>query len=281
MRAIRDLLGVPAIRTEYQYGITSDEPLMLDLYLPRMEKPANGFPLFIWIHGGGWLLGSKRQDVFVRDLTRYGIAVASVQYRLSTERPFPAQIEDVRAAAHWLIDNADFFGIDPDRVAVGGQSAGGHLALLLAFAGNRKFFSKGTPPFEPGTFKAIVAMYPVSDLPRLVPLDQWASRIHPVSILLGGPLSEHRALARAASPTTYVRPGLPPVFLLHGDGDAIVPIAQSYLLKDELEDAGDEVKLDVRKGDGHYFRVNPEILESIVAFLGRHLELPDGALGQK
>ena len=115
-----------------------DESQTLDLYYPekRAEKPQ---PLLIWIHGGGWMGGSKSQCPYLYQLRR-GYIVASVEYRFSQKALFPAQIQDCQAAIRWLRANARKYNIDPDRIGVGGASAGGHLAALVGTSGGHKAF---------------------------------------------------------------------------------------------------------------------------------------------
>lgn len=265
LKTWRDRMGIDAVRREYVYAHSADEDMQLDIYFPRAAPPPGGYPLIIWLHGGGWILGSKRQDVFVRHFPLYGYAVASVEYRLAGGAPFPAQIADARTATWWLWKNAKALEINPERMIVAGQSAGAHLALLLAYTqGETK---KGWGPAVPrGTLKAVAAMYPPTDLIRLVPPKSRDIAIHPVSILLGGKMSEHMALARAASPINYVRSGDPPTLLLHGESDSIVPPEQSELLARKLKAAG--VPTDLRLTDGgHAFTLYPDHVEDVIKFI--------------
>ena len=103
--------------------------LHMDLYVPPSTHPV---PVVMWIFGGSWKIGSKGYHVIVRRLTQHGIAVASIEYRLSGTAKYPAQIEDCRTALEWLKQNGSRYEIDPQRIGVSGESAGGHLAALLA-----------------------------------------------------------------------------------------------------------------------------------------------------
>ncbi|WP_375424031.1 alpha/beta hydrolase fold domain-containing protein [uncultured Friedmanniella sp.] len=201
-------------------------PLELDLYLPPAGPvPA---PVVVFLHGGGWRLGSRRSvgpaypgptaegtaPTPFEVVAAAGIAVASVDYRLTGEATWPAQLDDAKDAVGWLRLRADDLGVDPARIAAWGESAGGHLAALLGLS---------------GTVTAVAAWYPPSDLAAL-PGDTGADPGAPDSReaqLLGAPLAAVPELAAAASPVAYVAPGAPPFLLLHGRADRAVPWEQS------------------------------------------------------
>jgi len=271
VRGFENLFGLNFDRREYTYIQTPDHSLELDLYTPTTREPPAGYPLVLWLHGGGWIAGNKRVDLFIKDLTDLGYAVASVEYRLATEAKWPAQFDDARTALVWLLRNSEQLKIDPTRVAVSGQSAGGHLALLLAFAGSKSIKGAGSPKLPPEAVKAVIAMYPPTDLVDLVPGDQTTSDLHPVAILLGQPLASARQPAEEASPIRHATSSAPPVFLLHGDSDPVVPIEQSRKLAVRLERLGVPYRFDVREGDGHAFGLNYEMLHSVDTFLSDKL----------
>ena len=135
----KELPGVKALRN-LEYARVGDKKLLLDLYLP--EKPQGPLPLVIWIHGGAWLGGDKA-DCPARRLVQRGYAVASVNYRLSNEAIFPAQIKDCKAAVRWLRAHTAEYGLDAGHFGVWGASAGGHLVALLGTSGDTKDFDKG------------------------------------------------------------------------------------------------------------------------------------------
>lgn len=265
LKTWRDRFNIDAVRREYVYASSPDEDMQLDIYFPRAAPPPGGYPLIIWLHGGGWILGSKRQDVFVRHFPQYGYAVASIEYRLAGGAPFPAQMADVRTATWWLWKNAKALEINPDRMMVAGQSAGGHLALLLAYTQGEEKRGWG-PPVPRGTLKAVAAMYPPTDLLRLVPPDFRDIAIHPVSILLGGRMSERLSKAREASPLNHVRPGNPPTLLFHGTSDPIGPPEQSKVLEKKLRRAGVPTTLLLTDG-GHAFTLYPDRVEDVIKFI--------------
>src|SRR5713101_8014594 len=126
--------GVKALR-DLEYVKGGHERQKLDLYLP--EKSDGPLPLIVWIHGGGWIGGNKENPPGLEFLNR-GYALASINYRLSQHAKFPAQIEDCKAALRWLRANAKTYNLDPDRIGVWGESAGGHLVALLGTTGDVK-----------------------------------------------------------------------------------------------------------------------------------------------
>ena len=237
---------VPDIR----YGeVPGYRPLELDLYL--MESDGL-LPVIVYVHGGGWRRGSRREPLpvlgadFYDTLAAQGFAVAAVDYRLSGEARFPAPLEDVAAAVGWVRDNATRYGLDAGRVFLWGDSAGGHLALLAALTGSK--------------VQAVVAWFPVTDLAGM-PSDVADAGGSPdagpdsrEAQLLGAPARSLPDLARQASPLTYASAGAPPILLMHGDADDMVPAAQSARLADALRAAGATVELDLVPGATHLWK---------------------------
>jgi acetyl esterase/lipase len=272
LKAVRDTLGIDAIRREFVYAKIPGEDLQLDIYYPRAAPPPGGYPLIIWIHGGGWILGSKRQDVFVRHFPRYGYAIASLEYRLAAGAPFPAQIRDVRMATDWLLKNARQLEFDATKFVVAGQSAGGHLALLVALTQGESRPGWGPAPPR-GSIKAVAALYPPTDLLRLVPPSARDNPLHPVAFLLGDRVERRIALAREASPVNHVSADDPPTLLFHGSEDPIVPIDQSHLMNSRLKANGVPVRmLAIEKG--HAFTLYPDRVPDILNFLNGVPGLP-------
>ena len=253
---------VPDIR----YGeVPGYRPLELDLYLPGTGGPA---PVIVHVHGGGWRRGSRREPLralgedFYDTLAAQGFAVAAVDYRLSAEALFPAPLEDVGRAVGWVRDNAARYGLDASRVFLWGDSAGGHLALLAALTG--------------GKVQGVVAWFPVTDLLGMpadiadagaVPDTGPGSR---EALLLGAPAAAVPELARAASPLTHAAAGAPPILLMHGTADDMVPPAQSIRLADALRAAGATVELELVPGATHMWHGAsdvPAIVRRSVDFL--------------
>ncbi|MEU6845593.1 alpha/beta hydrolase [Streptomyces sp. NPDC046716] len=231
-------------------------PLLLDLRVPPGEGP---FPLVVWIHGGAFLFGDRR---FLPDtvpagsvfdaLIKADIAVATIDYRFSGEAPFPAQLDDVKAALSHLRAHAEEFDLDADRIGLWGESAGGHLAALAGLTD--------------GGISAVVAWYPLTDLRILDPHNPET----PMAKLIGGPPAELPELATQASPVTYVSPSGPPFLLIHGTADEQLPHSQSEALHQLLVAAGVSSTFLPVEGAGHTFTGHDDIaglIEISVAFL--------------
>jgi len=255
----------------------------LDLYVP--EKAEGSLPLLIWVHGGGWQNGSKNGCPIVRQgFLQRGYAVASINYRLSNDAVFPAQIEDCKAAIRWLRAHAKEYGLDSDRFGVWGSSAGGHLVALLGTSGDEKAFDVGAHLDVSSRVQAVCDYYGPTDLTRMdTHATPKAVLKHndpesPESRLLGGPVLENREKALRASPVTYVSTNaLPPFLIVHGDADPVVPFHQSELLFGALQKAGASVGLHCIKGAGHGQGFGGQALEERVSrFFDRWLKTSEG-----
>jgi len=248
------------------YGQPGGRPLTLDLYLPpaAAHRPPAGFPLVVYIHGGGWSEGDSRSTGPFSDfpgvlaaLAARGYVVASVNYRLSGEARFPAQIQDVQMAIRWLRSRAPDYAIDPARALTWGVSAGGHLAALAAVACGAAALApeSGTP--AAGCVQGAVAWYGVFDLAATAEqAGQARDVLAPMERqLLGcpgqGPCPP--AQLAAASPVSYIDPGDPPMLLITGDQDRIVPCRQTLEMAERLQAAGVRREVLVLPGLDHGF----------------------------
>ncbi len=243
----------------------------LDLYLP--EKAEGRLPLVVWVHGGGWQGGSKEFCPTV-PLTTKGFAVASINYRLSQHAVFPAQIQDCKAAIRWLRANAAKYHLDPDRVGVGGDSAGGHLVALLGATGDVKDLEgQGGNLDQSSRVQAVVDWFGPTDFVSWPP-DFNKTVYSMITALIGGPANENQEKARKASPLFYVNKDAAPFLILHGDKDNVVPLAQSEELANALKKAGVEVTLHIVKGSGHGGPafLSPEKLKLMDDFFVKHLK---------
>ena len=253
----------------------------LDLYLP--EKSAGPLPLIIWVHGGGWQNGSKDQSLPLRvGFTDRGYAVASLNYRLSGHAIFPAQIEDCQAAVRWLRDHAKDYGLDPERFAAWGSSAGGHLVALLGTAGDSAEFAPTPRPKTSARVQAVCDFYGPTDLLKFAATPGYVAHAKPdspESKLLGGPVLDLPVQAKRANPLTYLGPGDPPFFILHGSADPVVPPPQSALLHAALQAAGipstHRTITDAKHGGPEFSTA--AVVAEVDAFFRRTLKLPPAA----
>ncbi len=245
--------GITAIYNA-TYALVASGPLLLDLYLPGTAS--GPMPLIIWIHGGGWEGGSKENPLPLRlGFAGKGYAIAAINYRLSSEAAFPAQIEDCKAAVRWLRANAAKYNLDPARFAAWGSSAGGHLAALLGTSGGVTELegSVGGNLEYVSSVQAVCDYFGPADLTRFTTATYHAPAAAElvVSELLGVPVAQNLDIARAASPVTYVSAGDPPFFIVHGTDDNTVPLSQSQMLYDALIQAGVPATLNVIEGAAH------------------------------
>jgi acetyl esterase/lipase len=247
--------------------------LMLNLYLPaKAEKP----PLVVYIHGGGWRAGD-RKDKFPLWIAEHGFAVASIDYRLSTVAPFPAQIFDCKAAIRWLRAHANEYGYNAQRVAATGTSAGGHLALLLGTSGDEKELEGdvGGNLTQSSRVQAVVDFYGPSDfvLRTKAQPEQTDKPGGKVYQLLGKPVQENLELAKLASPAFHVTKDDPPLLIFHGSADKTVLMNQAERIRDAYQAVGLPVEFHVLEGAAHggaKFSA-PECQEPTLKFLEQHL----------
>ena len=254
-----------------EYTRAPGRPLKLDLYLPN--GATNKLPVLVWIHGGAWKMGSKDWCP-IAPLVTNGVAVASIEYRLSNEAKFPAQIMDCRAAIRWLRANAATHGLDPERIGAFGASAGGHLAALLGTAPDVKEWDAGAHLVQSSRVQCVVALYPPTDLDELTSGWFWRKvSFSDVGRLIGGAVDQNRDLVARANPVNYISKDTPPFYLLHGDRDKLVPIRQSELLHAALKQAGIPVHFEIVPGKGHAIGPPPDAVPKLNEFLQRHLGL--------
>jgi acetyl esterase/lipase len=229
---------------------------VLDLFLPEppSDKP---MPLMVWIHGGAWMAGSQ-SDPPVLYLVPRGFAVASIQYRFSSDAIWPAQAYDCKAAIRFLRANATKYNLNPNRFGVGGDSAGGHLAAFVGTSGGFKEMEGDLGNANVSSrVQAVVDLFGPTDLTLMARQAGPRSLIRhdttncPESLLLGGLVQEKRELAASANPLTYIDKSDPPFLIMHGDNDQIVPLGQSVILAKALIDAGVEVTMRTIPGAGH------------------------------
>jgi len=229
----------PRVLRGLTYAETPQGPQKLDLYLPTGAEPPPGGVLLI--HGGGWVTGSRKMTaVWAHLLATHGFVTAAVDYRLLKKAAWPACFEDCHAALAWLRDQGTKYGLDPEKIILLGDSAGAHLAALLAL-----------PAYNPeNRVRGVAALYGPYDLSSPAP-GRWPRMCQ--ELLLGCKMHEDGAKARAQalSPIRFVDAQAPPFLLIHGKIDTIVPAASSRMMAAALERAGVPVELILVDGAEH------------------------------
>lgn len=275
----------PGVRVEKDiaYVPDGDASQRLDLYLP--EKPAEKpLPLLIWVHGGGWMGGSK-EGCPAAGMVAHGYAAASVEYRFSQKAVFPAQIQDCQAAIRWLRANSKKYNFDPDHFGAWGASAGGHLVSLMGTSGGKKAFSPiGGNEDQSDRIQAVCDVYgpanfnnvmqQAADDPNVKNVFKFNSPSDPYSRLIGVDLGSDKQKGDAVSPVHYVSRDNPPFLILHGTKDALVPFAQSEEFAAALKQQNVPVLLQRFPGGGHGGPAfgKPPVGKLVEAFFDKYLK---------
>lgn len=249
------------IRPNLVYQQAAGQELKLDLYLPYdRQRPR---PLVIWVHGGGWV-GGTREVANLRLLPwlQMGWAAANVSYRVARQSPAPAAVEDVRCALRWLLARADELKIDRERIVITGGSAGAHLALMAGMLPSPNRFDRACPTEgaarwrsgeePPVKVAAIVNQMGITDLQPLLSPDA-GGRHYAIEWFGALPEAERQALARELSPLHQVRADTPPILSFHGDADDVVPFSQASRLHAALAAAKRPERLVPMAGAKHGF----------------------------
>ncbi|MBI3854907.1 MAG: alpha/beta hydrolase [Planctomycetes bacterium] len=257
---------------DVEFGTGGGRALKLHLLRPR-TMPKEPLPVVVYVYGGGWKAGNRNAGIApLTRLVEKGYIGASLEYRLSQEARFPAQIEDCKCAIRFLRAKAKEYGIDPERIGVWGPSAGGHLAALLGTSGDvKELEGSGGWQDQSSRVQAVVDWFGPTDFLQMgrnkIDHDAPGS---PESSLIGGPIQENKEKTAKANPISYVTKDDPPFLIMHGDKDDLVPLGQSELLHAALGKAGVESTLHVVKGAGHGFG-GPELYRMIEEFFDKHL----------
>ena len=233
----------------------------LDIYLPKDTEPGERRPAIIHVHGGAWMIGSRKEQgvPLLGHLAANGWVGFNVDYRLSPKSAWPAHIEDVEHAVEWVREHADEYGVDPDFIAITGGSAGGHLTALAGLT-------------IPG-LAAAVPFYGVYDLldedRRHVPMLQHILE----RVVFKVKRRDDPQRYRDASPMFRVHADAPPFFVIHGESDSLVPVEEARLFVERLRETSDERVLYAEMAGGqHAFDVIPSwrtipVIEAIERFL--------------
>ena len=260
-------------KLDLQYAESQDgRPLLLDLYRPAEGGP---FPVVVWIHGGGWRAGTRRTGAqrATEWLLPEGIAVASVEYSLSNQLTFPAQIEECKAAVRWLRAHATEYDLNPERFGAWGSSSGAHLAMLLGVSAEVAALegSLGNTG-QSSRVQAVVDWWGHSDLNEIDRVRN-SEPNSSVTALLGVAPKDDPEKGMLGSPMAYVPADDAPFLIFHGREDPSVPLAQSEIFHAALQKAGVESALSLYDG-GHAGRGLDfgAARTQVVEFFVRHLE---------
>jgi acetyl esterase/lipase len=218
------------------YSTANNYDCKLDAYV--RTNPGHTTPTVIYIHGGGWVTGSKETSVLsLLPYLEMGLSVINVEYRLARVSLAPAAVEDCRLALRWVFKNAKQYGFDTTKIIVTGGSAGGHLALMTGMLDPSYGFDIPTDWDYTGVepkVAAIVNWFGITDVKDL--LSGPNKQDYAVNWLSN--LNDKEIIAQKMSPMSYVRKGLPPIFTVHGDKDQLVPYTHAVRLHDGLTKAG-------------------------------------------
>lgn len=244
------------VRRDVVFGTGGGRDLKMHIVLPKEAAPSPS-PAYVWVHGGGWQGGTKEGGVAkVIPLVRNGFVGATIEYRLTGEAPFPAQIEDCKCAIRFLRAHAMKYNIDPERIAVGGSSAGGHLVALLGTSGGvEELEGSGGWADQSSHVQAVVDLYGPTDFKAFVTTKGYEGHNRagsPESKLLGGgEVAVNIEGIKRVNPITYIDKADPPFLIIHGTDDKTVPLNQSEALHKALTCVKINNRLHVIKGAGH------------------------------
>ena len=263
------------LEKDLEYGRVGERALKLDLYKPaKVEKPVPGL---VFIHGGAWAGGNKSYyRPYAARYAKRGYVAISISYRLSGEAPFPAAVEDAKCAVRWMRANAGKYGVDPDNICVLGGSAGGHLALMLAYThGCNSLEGDGGHREQSSKVQAVVSFYGPTDL--AVPPMRDAGVVR--KFLGGKKYADAPEIYRRASPMTHLTGDDPPTLILHGTLDKLVSIKQSDKLAERLKELKIPYDYDRLEGWPHAMDIAKPVFDRcaffIDRFLARHMPVPE------
>ena len=259
----------------------------LDLYLPVDPPPGRRLPGFVWIHGGGWTGGTKNENrakEICTTLAAAGYVAVSIDYKLGAGA-WPQNLLDCKNAVRFLRAHADRYGVDPARIAVGGGSAGGHLALMVGYTAGHAGLEPAAPyPQVASDVRAVLNLYGITNILSRKKTDAKGNPTGEAN--LGGALSVYGAtgpddpVLRLGSPVNHVKPGTPPTLILHGRIDATVDYLQAEELAAVLARHGVPHELVLLPDAGHTFafqtwgkkKLSRDLRPVVFAFLDRHLK---------
>jgi len=266
---------------DVKYGEAGGQPLLIDTFRPAEQK--GKLPVVVYVHGGGWTGGNKRDfRDGARGLAKAGYVTFSVGYRLvrtndvNNSTRWPAQIDDVQRAIRWIRSKADEYQLDTNKIGAVGASAGGHLVNLLGTIETRDNSDKALAKHS-SKVQCVINIFGPTDLTldftKLVAAGPMVQGL--VDNLIAKPKSTHMATYKEASPLFHVTAKSAPFLHFHGTVDPLVPLDQSQRFHDALKKAGVESTLVIFEGEGHGFK-KPENVQKFIMdsvnFLNKHLK---------
>ena len=257
-----------SVRTDITYLVADNWESKLDVYRPwRATSPT---PTVVYIHGGGWVAGDKSvRPLHFLPYLEMGWAVVNVGYRLARVSLAPGAVEDTRCALRWVMENAEKYNFDTDKIVLTGRSAGGHLSLITGMLPASSSLDRRCLGRDDLKVAAIVNWFGITDVDDLLEGENMQS----YAVTWLGSQSDRHEIARRVSPLSYVRPGLPPVLTIHGDADRVVPYDHAVRLHRALDESGVPNQLVTIPGGKHGRFSRAELLRIHVAtreFLKKH-----------
>jgi len=257
---------------DIEYGTGGERKLQLDLYLPKGRTKAT--PAIIFIHGGAWKSG-KRSDMkfYCVKFAEKGYVTATITYRLMGEACFPAAVHDVKCAVRWLRANADKYQVDPAHIVASGNSAGGHLSMMIGYSDDSSLEGSGGNNNVSSRVCAVVNFYGPTDLTT-----DFAKKQELVEEFIGGKTFDEAPDAyKLASPLFHLTRDDPPTLIFHGTIDSVVPIAQADILVKKLKELGIDYVYERYDGWPHVMDlaepVNQRCVYQMEQFFKKHIPL--------
>jgi len=234
------------VQPDILYGSANNTPLKLDVWYQNEVKTPQ--PTLVYIHGGGWVFGNKETSVlqFLPFLEK-GWRVVNVEYRMASNSPAPAAVEDTRCALRWVFRNAKQWNFDTSKIVLTGHSAGGHLSLITGMLPDGTGLDNNCYGDEKVSVAAIINWYGIADVNDIIQ----GKNLKNYAVMWVGSQTNAADIAKRVSPLTYVRKDLPPILTIHGDKDDVVPYSHATRLKDALDKAKVTNKLITIKNGGH------------------------------
>ena len=270
--------SAPAAEVVFEEGVEYANPdnqhLKLNVARPK-DTPGGGasLPAIVCIHGGGFRAGDRAGwNDRCKKLAERGYVAVTVEYRLAPRYPFPAAVNDVKAAVRWLRANANRYHVDPNRIGAVGDSAGGHLAQFLGVTGDVAAFDGDQNAGPSSRVACVVNFYGPSDLTKSYGRSVDAAEVLP--LFLGGDVQHERRRHILASPLYWVTPAAAPTLLIHGTEDKYVNYEQAVWIRDRLKAAEVEVELLTLQGARHGFKGEDakRAEQAMFDFFDRHLK---------